>query len=274
MKRYKPITPSRRQAIKEDFSLLSKEKPEKKLIIHLKKKSGRNNQGRITCRHKGGGAKKKYRLIDFGESKKDIPAKVLSFQYDPYRTSFIALVQYEGGEKGYILAPQGLKIGDEIISSDKAEIKPGNRMRLKNIPLGTDVYNIEFEPNTYGKLVRAAGSSAKVLACENGWVNLKMPSGEIRKVSEECFASVGVVSRPEHKYVKLGKAGKSRYKGRRPEVRGTAMSVNDHPHGGGEGRTGVGMPGPKTPWGKPAFGVKTRKRKSTNKYIIKIRKRK
>lgn len=274
MKKYNPVTPSRRQAIREDFSLLSKKTPEKNLTIHLSKKSGRNNQGKITCRHKGGGVKKKYRIIDFGESSFNIPAKVLSFEYDPYRTSFIALVQYRGGEKKYILAPQKLSIGDEIINADKAEIKPGNRMRLENIPVGTDVYNIELEPNTYGKLVRTAGSSAKVLACENGWVNLKMPSGEIRKVHEKCFASIGTISRPEHKYVKLGKAGKSRKRGRRPTVRGTAMSVNDHPHGGGEGRSGVGMPAPKTPWGKPAFGVKTRKRKATNKYIIKRRKHK
>ena len=275
MQRYKPTTPSRRHMIKEDFSMLTKKKKrEKSLTKALKKTGGRGAKGRITCRHRGGGAKRFYRIINFGEEKLDIPAKVTALEYDPNRTGFIALLEYEDKVKRYIIAPQSLNVGDKVVASEKAEICPGNRMKLKNIPVGTNIYNIEIERGSYGKMVRSAGSSAKVLACEAGYVNLKMPSSEIRKVSEECFASIGAVSRQEHRYIKLGKAGKNRYRGKRSTVRGSAMSVNDHPHGGGEGRTGIGLKYPKTPWGKPAMGVKTRRRKATNKYIIKRRQKK
>ncbi|PIR02067.1 MAG: 50S ribosomal protein L2 [Candidatus Nealsonbacteria bacterium CG_4_9_14_0_2_um_filter_37_38] len=274
MKQYKPTTPGQRGMSKEDFSILSKKRPEKRLVISLKKTGGRGNSGRITVRHRGGGAKKLYRIIDFGEEKLNLPAKVISLEYDPYCTAFIMLLQYQDGEKRYQILPQGLKVGDEIIAADKAEVRLGNRIKLKNIPVGTMVYNIELEPGRGGKMVRGAGTAAKVLAQEGGFTHLILPSTEVRKVKGECFASVGVISRPEHKYVKLGKAGKSRYRGKRPTVRGTAMNPCDHPHGGGEGKTSIGMPGPKTPWGKPARGVKTRRKKLTDKFIIQRRKKK
>lgn len=255
-----------------DFSVLTKKKrPEKSLLLSLKRRGGRNLKGRITVRHQGGGAKKLYRLIDFGQSRLNSQVKVIALEYDPYRTAFIALVQYEDGEKKYIIAPQGLKTGDEIITGEKAEIKIGNRIKLENIPVGTAIHNIEIEPGRGGKLARGAGTSAKVLAHEGGYAHLKLSSTEIRRVPEECFASIGMVSKPEQAFVKLGKAGRSRQKGRRPTVRGSAMVPADHPHGGGEGRAPIGMPGPKTPWGKPARGVKTRKKKWTDKLIIRRR---
>ena len=254
--------------------LLTKKKPEKKLLLTLKKKAGRGASGRITVRHKGGGVKRLYRLVDFGEEKLDISAEVIAIEYDPNRSAFISLLKYEDGEKRYRICPQGLEIGDRIICSEKAEIKIGNRMKLKNIPVGTQVYNIELEPQKGGKLVRGAGTSAKVIAQEGGYVNLAMPSGEIRKVPAECFASVGQVSFPEHKFIKLGKAGKTRLLRKRPTVRGTAMGPADHPHGGGEGKSPVGLKHPKTPWGKPALGVKTRKKKWTDKLIIQRRRKK
>jgi large subunit ribosomal protein L2 len=271
MKLYKPTTPGRRGATREDFSVLTKKRPERSLILALKRRAGRNLKGRITVRHKGGGVKKFYRLIDFAQRKLNVPAKIIALEYDPYRTAFIALVEYENKEKKYIIAPQGVKVGDEIVAAEKAELKPGNRMKLKNIPVGTQVYNVEIEPGRGGKMVRGAGGSAKVLAQEGNYTHLKMPSTEIRRVSENCFASIGAVSRPERGFMKLGKAGRSRYKGIRPTVRGTAMTPASHPHGGGEGRSPLGMPGPKTPWGKPARGVKTRKKKWTDKLIIKRR---
>jgi len=273
MKKYSPTTPARRHATIEDRSILTKKEPEKSLLLPLKKTGGRNQYGRITVRFRGGGVKRMYRIINFGEEKINIPGKVVALEYDPNRTAFIALVEYQDGTKGYILAPQGLKVGDEIICAEKAEIKVGNRMKLKYIPVGTEVHNIELVPGQKGKLVRAAGTSAKVLAHEGKYTHLKMPSGEIRKVNSECFASIGAVSNPEHRYVKLGKAGRARLKGRRPHVRGSAMNPVDHPHGGGEGRTGIGLKYPKTPWGKPALGVKTRKRKHTDKFIIQRRKK-
>ena len=273
MKRYLPTTPSRRLASVEDFSVLTKKEPEKSLVLPLKKSGGRNAQGRITVRHRGGGAKRLYRIINFGQENIDVKGKVIALEYDPNRTAFIALVEYENKKKGYILAPQGLKVGDTVITSEKAEVKIGNRMKLKNIPIGQEVFNIEIQPQSKGKLVRAAGTSAKVLAFEDKYVHLKMPSGEIRKIHKECYATIGSVSCPEHRFVKLGKAGRSRYKGRRPYVRGSAMTPRDHPHGGGEGRTGIGLKHPKTPWGKPALGVKTRKRKKTDKFIIQRRKK-
>ncbi len=254
-------------------NILTKKEPEKKLLIALKKKGGRNFSGRITVRHRGGGVKRLYRLVDFGEEKLGIPGKVITVEYDPYRSGYIALLEYQDKEKRYILAPKDLKIGDELICAEKAEIKNGNRMELKNIPVGTLVYNIELEPGRGGKIARGAGSAVKVLAIEEGYAHLEMPSGEVRKVFQSCYASIGQVSHPEKKFEKIGKAGRNRLKGWRPTVRGTAMNPPDHPHGGGEGKTPIGMPHPKTPWGKPAFGVKTRrKRKWTDKMIIKRRK--
>lgn len=274
MKQYKPTTPGRRNMTRVDTSALTKKKPEKGLISTLKKRGGRNIQGRITSRHKGGGAKRMYRHVDFKREKIDIPAKVIALEYDPNRSAFIALLEYQDKEKRYILAPQKLKVDDEITTSEKTELKPGNRMKLKNIPIGTLVYNVELEPNMGGIAVRGAGTGAKVLAHEGKYANLVMPSSEIRKVPKECFASIGLVSNSEHRYVRIGKAGRSRLKGKRPRVRGSAMNPVDHPHGGGEGRTGIGMKHPKTPWGKPALGVKTRKKRWTNKLIIKRRKKK
>ncbi len=271
MKRYKPTTPSRRHMTREDFSSLDKKRPEKSLVIPLKKKSGRGSGGRITVRHRGGGAKRLYRLVDFARKKTDILAKVIALEYDPNRTAFIALVEYEGGEKAYYLAPDGLKKGDEVITNDKAELKLGNRMKLKNIPIGTEIYNIELIPQGGGKIVRSAGSLAKVMGVDGKYTHIKLPSTELRKIHQECFASIGAVSRPEHRYTKLGKAGRKRHKGVRPTVRGLAMTPHDHPHGGGEGRAGIGLKHPKTPWGKIALGKKTRKRKNTNKFIIKRR---
>ena len=259
----------KKEALKN--KILSKKKPEKKLLLALKKRAGRAVSGRITVRHQGGGAKRLYRIIDFSQEKLNIPAKVIALEYDPYRTGFIALLEYEDGEKRYILAPQDLKVGDKLIISEKAEIRPGNRMKLKNIPVGSQVYNIEIEPGQGGKLVRGAGTAAKILVQEEKFVHLEMPSSEIRRISGECFASIGAVSRPEYKFINFLKAGRVRHKRRRPTVRGTAMTPADHPHGGGEGRSPVGLKYPKTPWGKPALGVKTRKKKWKDKFIIKRR---
>ena len=272
MKLHRPTSPGRRRMSKEDFSMLTKKRPEKSLVLAMNRRPGRAKSGRITTRHKGGGAKKLYRIIDFGQNKLDIPAKVLSLEYDPNRTGFIALLEYKDKEKRYIIAPQKLKVGDEVVASEKGELKQGNRMKLKNIPIGTEIYNIEIEAGTGGKLVRSAGASAKVLAQEGKYTHLKMPSSEMRKVNKEGFATIGAVSRSEHGYMKIGKAGRKRHMGIRPTVRGSAMVPADHPHGGGEGRAPIGMPSPKTPWGKIARGVKTRKKKNyTNKFIIKRR---
>ncbi len=254
--------------------ILIKKKPEKSLLRPLRKTGGRGRDGRITVRHRGGGVKRRYRLIDFGEAKLGI-AKVKAIEYDPNRTTYIALLGYPDGSKSYILAPDGMKVDDEIIYSEKAPISIGNRMKLKNIPVGTFVYNIELEPGRGGKIARAAGNSCQVLAQEDKYTHLKMPSTEIKKVLMECFASIGQLSNSQHRFQKIGKAGRARLRGRRPTVRGTAMPVSAHPHGGGEGKTGIGLKHPKTPWGKPALGVKTRKRKKwTNKYMISRRKRK
>ena len=275
MKIYKPTTPSRRGMTGIDFSQLSKKKPEKKLLKYIKRKVGRSSaSGRITVRHKGGGVKKLYRIIEFSQTRIDLPAKVLALEYDPNRTAFIALIEYKNKERQYIIAPQSLKIGQEIIFSESAPLNPANRIKLKNIPVGTAVYNVELEPGKGGKIVRSAGSSAQVLALDGNYVTLKMPSGEIRKFNGECFASIGMVSNPENRFYNLGKAGKSRLKGRRPHVRGSAMNPVDHPHGGGEGRQPIGLKHPKTPWGKPALGVKTRNRKKwSNKLIVQRRKK-
>lgn len=227
--------------------------------------------GKISVRFRGGGAKRLYRMVDFAQDKIDIPAKVLALEYDPYRTAFLMLLEYQDGQKRYRIAPEDIKVGDEVICAEKAPLKTGNRMKLKNIPVGTMVYEVELQPGRGGQLVRSAGSSAKVLAQEGKYTHLEMPSGEVRKVLHECFASIGSVSRPEHIYISLGKAGKTRYRRRRPHVRGTVMNPVDHPHGGGEGRAGAGMKFSKTPWGKPARGVKTRRRKWTDKYILQRR---
>ena len=275
MKIYKPTTPGRRGMTGIDHSLLTKKKPEKKLLKTLKKRAGRGSNGRITVRHRGGGSKRIYRIIEFSEKKMDTPAKVIALEYDPNRTSFIALLEYPDKERQYILAPQGLKVGDEIVYSEKVPLTPGNRTKLKNILVGTIVYNVEIEPGRGGKLIRSAGTGAQVLAQEEKYTHLKMPSTEVRRISNKCFASIGIVSNPEHRFVKIGKAGRVRLKGRRPRVRGSAMNPCDHPHGGGEGRSPIGLKHPKTPWGKPALGVKTRKKhKWTNKFIIQRRKKK
>lgn len=262
------------QATREDFSLLAKKEPEKRLLLSWGKKAGRGNSGRITVRHQGGGAKHLYRIIDFGQEKINIKGRVQALEYDPFRTSFIALVQYEDGDKRYVIAPQGLKVGDDIICQESAPLKTGNRMKLKNIQVGTMVYNVEIGPGLGGKLAKSAGAGARVLAHDGKYAQLEMPSSEVRKILQECFASIGQVSRAEHKYMILGKAGSSRHRGIRPAVRGTAMNPPDHPHGGGEGKTSIGLKYPKTPWGKPARGVKTRKRSWTDKYIISRRKKK
>lgn len=252
--------------------LLTKKEPEKKLVKPLKKKAGRNFSGRVTIRHRGGGVKRLYRIIDFGQKKINIGGKVVALEYDPNREAFIALIEYQDGEKRYILAPHNLKIGDEIICKENAEIKIGNRLKLKNIPIGTQVYNIELVPGRGGKIVRSAGSSAKIVAQESPFTHLELPSKEIRKILQECFASIGQVSNPEHIFEDIRKAGRKRLKGWRPTVRGNAMNPPDHPHGGGEGRTPIGLKYPKTPWGKPAKGIKTRRKKWTDKLIIKRRK--
>lgn len=275
MKVYHPTTPSRRGMSVADYSGLAKKEPERSLITPLKKHAGRSSSGRITVRHRGGGAKRLYRLVDFLQEKRDIPARVEAIEYDPNRTVFIALVVYRDGERRYILAPQDLEVGQDVVTSEQGEILVGNRMRLKHIPPGTYVHNVELVPGGGGVLARSAGSYAEVLSHEGGYTHLRLPSSEIRRVSSDSFASVGQLSKPEHRMVTIGKAGRMRWLGRRPVVRGSAMNPRDHPHGGGEGRAPIGMPGPKTPWGKPARGVKTRKRRKwSDKFIVSRRQKK
>ncbi len=261
----------RRQRM-DNLKVLTKGKrPEKSLLVRVKKSGGRGSNGRITSRHMGGGARKLYRLVDFKQSKLDIPAEVIAIEYDPNRTAFIALLEYQDKEKRYVLAPKGLKVGDKVISAEKAEAKVGNRMRLKNIPEGSMVYNLELEPGLGGKLVRSAGAAATMMNydADSGYCNIKMPSSEVRKIPGECFATIGSVSNEEYRFIRWEKAGKSRKKGIRPHVRGIAMNPCDHPHGGGECGAPIGMPYPKTPWGKHALGVKTRRRnKWTSKLIV------
>ena len=268
IKIYKPYTPSTRQKSSLDFSGLSKIKPEKSLLVANQRFKGRNNQGRITIRHKGGGHKRRYRLIDFKRNKYEIPGKVISIEYDPNRNANISLISYEDGEKRYILHPENLKIGEIVISGKKSEIKIGNALPLENIPLGTDVHNVELFPGKGGQLVRAAGTSAKILAKENNFVILRLSSKEIRLFKKECIATIGRVSNADFYNVVLGKAGRKRWLGIRPTVRGAVMNPVDHPHGGGEGRCPIGKPRPLTPWGKPALGVKTRKRKNKSDIFI------
>lgn len=272
IKSYRPTSPGRRQMTGADHSALTDKAPEKSLLATKKKNSGRNNYGRITVRHRGGGNRQKYRVIDWKRNKTDIPAKVLAIEYDPNRTAFIALIMYADGEKSYILAPHGLKDGDSVIAGDKVDIVAGNCLPLSSIPVGTQVHNVELYPGHGGQLVRAAGTSAQLLAKEGRYATLRMPSGEVRMVLQSCRAVIGVVSNIEHDIVNIGKAGRKRHMGRRPHVRGSAMNPVDHPHGGGEGKAPIGRPSPVTPWGKPTLGYRTRKRnKSTNRLIIRRR---
>ena len=272
VKTYKPTTPSRRYMTAPDFSVLSDVKPEKSLLVKLKKHAGRNSYGRITVRHRGGGNKSKYRIIDFKRDKMDMPATVLTLEYDPNRTAYIALVQYEDGEKRYILAPNELKVGHKVISSATADIKPGNTLPLANIPVGTVIHNVEITKNKGGQLVRSAGNAAQLMAKEGDYAQVRLPSGEVRKVLIDCKATIGQVSNLEHENVTIGKAGRTRHMGIKPTVRGVVMNPCDHPHGGGEGKSPIGRPAPVTPWGKPALGLKTRKKKKiTNRLIVKSR---
>ncbi|MBC7189396.1 50S ribosomal protein L2 [Candidatus Aerophobetes bacterium] len=273
IKIYKPTTPGRRHQTGYTFSEITKKEPEKSLTVDIKKAPGRNNQGRITSRHRGGGVKKKYRIIDFKRDKDGIPAKVMSIEYDPYRSARIALLQYADGEKRYIIAPQGLKVGDEVMSGENAPVKCGNALPLAKIPEGTPIYNIELKKGKGGQLVRSAGTFAELLSKEAGYAQVKLPSGEIRLISLECKATIGQVSNVEHENIQIGKAGRARLMGRRPHVRGSCMNPIDHPHGGGEGRSGPGRH-PVTPWGKPTKGKKTRKKnKPSDKFIVQRRKK-
>ena len=272
IKTYNPYTPSRRNMTGLDYAEITKATPEKSLVVSLKKNSGRNNQGKITVRHRGGGSRRKYRIIDFKRKKDGIPATVVGIEYDPNRTANIALLNYADGEKSYILAPNGLKDGMVVMSGATAEVKVGNCLPLENIPVGTEVHNIELYPGKGGQLVRSAGNSAQLMAKEGKYATLRLPSGEMRMVPIICRATIGQVGNIEHDLVKIGKAGRKRNMGIRPTVRGSVMNPNDHPHGGGEGRAPVGRSGPMTPWGKPALGLKTRKKnKSSNKLIVRRR---
>ena len=272
IKTYNPYTPSRRQMTGSDFAEITKTTPEKSLLAPKSRQAGRNNQGKITVRHRGGGAKKKYRIIDFKRKKDGIPATVVGIEYDPNRTANIALICYADGEKAYILAPEGLKAGMKVMNGPEAEVKAGNCLPLSEIPVGTQIHNVEMYPGKGGQLVRSAGNSAQLMAKEGKYATLRLPSGEMRMVPIICRASVGVVGNGDHNLINIGKAGRKRHMGFRPTVRGSVMNPNDHPHGGGEGKTGIGRPGPCTPWGKPALGLKTRKKnKASNKLIVRRR---
>ena len=272
IKKYKPTSPARRQMTVSTFEEITKKTPERSLVVTLKSSGGRNSYGRITVRHRGGGAKRKYRIIDFKRNKMDMTANVIAIEYDPNRSANIALVQYEDGEKKYIIAPVGLHVGDVIVSSENADIRPGNALPLKSIPVGTVIHNIELAPGKGAQLVRAAGNSAQLMAKENGYAQVRLPSGEVRMISLECKATIGQVGNIDHENISIGKAGRKRHMGWRPTVRGVVMNPNDHPHGGGEGKSPVGMPSPVTPWGKPALGYKTRsKKKKSEKFIVKHR---
>jgi large subunit ribosomal protein L2 len=272
-KSYKAYTPSRRNMTTLDYNEITKKTPEKSLLAVKKEKAGRNSYGRITVRHQGGGNRQKYRIMDFKRKKDGIEAEVLGIEYDPNRSANIALIKYTDGEKAYILAPEGLKDGDKVVSGKAVDIKPGNCMEINSIPVGTVIHNIELNPGQGGKLVKAAGQSAQLMAKEGKYAHVRLPSGEMRLVLANCRATIGVIGNSEHANVKLGKAGRKRHMGWRPEVRGSAMNPVDHPHGGGEGRAPIGHAGPLTPWGKPALGYKTRnKKKQSNKFIVKRRK--
>lgn len=269
---FKPTTPARRKMTVATFEEITKTTPEKSLLVSFNKTAGRNSQGRITSRHRGGGVKRKYRIIDLKRDKDNIPAKVQAIEYDPYRTAYIALLSYADGEKRYIIQPNGLKVGDIVVSGSDADIKVGNALMLADIPVGTTVHNIEMTPGKGGQIARSAGSSAQLMAKEGKYAQLRLPSGEFRLVNQRCKATIGQVGNISHELITLGKAGKSRYLGNRPHVRGSAMNPVDHPHGGGEGRTPVGRPSPMTPWGKKALGLKTRKKsKKSDMYIVRRR---
>jgi large subunit ribosomal protein L2 len=272
LKVYRPTSPGRRGMVGRDFSAITKSKPEKSLLVPKKRNAGRNNQGRITVRHRGGGAKRRLRNIDFKRDKFGVPGTVASIEYDPNRSANIALLHYADGEKRYILAPVGLNVGQRVSSGEGADIKPGNALPLKNIPLGTAVHNIEIRHGRGGQMVRSAGASAQVMAKEARYILLRMPSGELRRFNDDCLATVGQVGNIEHSNISLGKAGRKRLMGWRPTVRGSAMNPRDHPHGGGEGRSPIGRPGPKTPWGKPALGYRTRRNKRSDRLILRRRK--
>ena len=272
IKTYNPYTPSRRHMTNLDNSEITKKTPEKSLLASKKKTAGRNNQGKITVRHHGGGSRQKYRIIDFKRNKDGIPATVIGIEYDPNRTANIALISYADGQKAYILAPAGLTDGMKVMNGPEAEVRVGNCLPLANIPVGTQVHNIELHPGKGGQLVRSAGNGAQVMAKEGKYATLRLPSGEMRMVPLNCRATIGIVGNAEHNLVNIGKAGRKRHMGIRPTVRGSVMNPNDHPHGGGEGKAGIGRPGPCTPWGKPALGLKTRKsKKASDKLIVRRR---
>ena len=271
LKQYRPTSPGRRGMSGSTFEEITKSKPEKSLLLPLKKKGGRNNKGRITVRHRGGGAKRKLRIIDFKRDKIGVPGRVAAIEYDPNRSARIALIHYADGEKRYILAPLELNVGDTIKSGADAEVKPGNALPMQLIPTGTSIHNIELERGRGGQVVRSAGTAAQLMAKEGEYALVRLPSGEMRRIRSECLATIGQVGNVDHSGITLGKAGRKRWSGWRPTVRGSAMSPRDHPHGGGEGRSPIGMPGPKTPWGKPALGYRTRKPKASDKMIIKRR---
>lgn len=273
IRKYRPYTPSRRHMTSSTFEEITKTSPEKSLLVTLKKNSGRNNQGKITVRHRGGGATIKYRIIDFKRNSKDgVPARVVGIEYDPNRSANIALIAYADGEKSYILAPVGLKVNDVVMNGSEAEIRVGNCLEMKDMPVGATIHNIEMKPGKGGQLVRAAGMSAQLMAKEGKYATVKLPSGEMRLLPINCRATIGQVGNIDHELINIGKAGRKRHMGIRPTVRGSVMNPNDHPHGGGEGKTGIGRPGPCTPWGKPALGLKTRKKnKQSNKLIVRRR---
>ena len=271
VKQFKPTSPGRRGSSGYTFEEITKKRPERSLTEPLHKSGGRNVQGRLTVRHRGGGAKRLYRVIDFKRNKTSVQGRVEAIEYDPNRSARIALITYDDGEKRYILCPVGLKTGDPVSAGPGSEIKPGNALPLRNIPTGTTIHNIELSLGHGGQIVRSAGSGAQLMAKEGDYSLIRLPSGEMRRVRSDCVATIGQVGNAEHNNIKLGKAGRSRHRGRRPEVRGSAMNPRDHPHGGGEGKAPIGMPGPKTPWGKPALGYKTRNNKATDKYIVRHR---
>jgi large subunit ribosomal protein L2 len=271
VKKYKPVTPSLRGMTGYTFEEITKKKPERALIVERRKRGGRNSYGKITVRHQGGGNRQQIRIIDFKRDKRDIPARVAAIEYDPNRTARLALLNYVDGEKRYILAPVDLRVGDSVIAGSTAEVRTGNSMPISNIPVGTLVHNIELKEGRGGQLVRSAGGAAQLLAKEGDYAQIRMPSGEVRLVRQNCYATIGQVGNLEHGNIKLGKAGRKRHLGVRPTVRGSAMSPRDHPHGGGEGRQPIGMPGPKSPWGKPTLGYKTRRNKTTDQFILRRR---
>ena len=271
VKVFKPTSPGQRHKTSYTFEEITKTTPERSLTYSRKNRAGRNAQGRVTVRHRGGGAKRQIRIVDFKRDKQNIPAKVAAIEYDPNRTARLALLHYVDGEKRYILAPIGVKVGDTLLSGTQVEIKPGNNLPLANIPVGTTIHAVEMQPGKGAQIGRSAGTSAQLLAKEGRYAHVRMPSGEVRLVLQDCSATIGQVGNVEHSNIKLGKAGRPRHLGRRPSVRGSAMSPRDHPHGGGEGKTGIGMAGPKTPWGKPTLGYKTRRNKRTEDMIIRHR---